>query len=121
MPPHTPPLLATRFVALDDGTSLDLATGGRVWIERRVLDEVARSAWPEVVTRLWRLWHPALAPCVDFGFVNAHEWFEAYALKPSAAPRIRRALRQPASRRSCAPTASSAGSKRPSHDGDHAG
>ena len=85
MPPHTPPLLATRFVALDDGTSLDLASGGRVWIERRVLDDVARAAWPEMVTRLWRLWHPALAPCVDFGFVSANEWFEAYALKPSEA------------------------------------
>jgi hypothetical protein len=78
--PHTPALLATRFVALDDGTSLDLATGGRVWIERRVLDEVARAVWPEMVARLWRLWHPALAPCVDFGFVDANQWFEAYAL-----------------------------------------
>ncbi len=85
MPPHTPPLLATRFVALDDGTSLDLASGGRVWIERRMLDDVARAAWPEMVTRLWRLWHPALAPCVDFGFVSANEWFEAYALWPSEA------------------------------------
>ncbi len=85
MPPHTPPLLATRFVALDDGTSLDLATGGRVWIERRVLDDVARAVWPEMVARLWRLWHPALAPCVDFGFVNANEWFEAYALRPPEA------------------------------------
>ena len=85
MPLNTPPLLAMRFVALDDGTSLDLASGGRVWIERRVLDEVARAAWPEMVTRLWRLWHPALAPCVDFGFVSANEWFEAYALKPSEA------------------------------------
>ena len=85
MPPHPPPLLATRFVALDDGTSLDLASGGRVWIERRVLDDVARAVWPEMVSRLWRLWHPALAPCVDFGFVNANEWFEAYALRPSEA------------------------------------
>ncbi len=85
MPPHTPPLLATRFVALDDGTSLDLATGGRVWIERRVLDDVARAVWPEMVARLWRLWHPALAPCVDFGFVSANEWFEAYALRPPEA------------------------------------
>ena len=59
-----PPLLASRFVALEDGTSLDLATGGRVWIERQVLDEVSRVAWPEQMARLWRLWHPALATCV---------------------------------------------------------
>ncbi len=84
MPAHTPSLMATRFVALDDGTSLDLASGGRVWIERRVLDDVARAVWPEMMARLWRLWHPALAPCVDFGFVSANEWFEAYALRPPA-------------------------------------
>ena len=86
MPPHTPPMLASRFVAIDDGTSLDLATGDRVWIERRVLDDVARAVWPEMVGRLWRLWHPALAPCVDFGFVSATEWFEAYAVRPADAP-----------------------------------
>ena len=80
--PYTPPLLASRFVALDDGMSLDLATGGRVWIERRVLDTIARTLWPPLMSRLWALWHPALAPCVDFGFVNAHEWFEAYAVRP---------------------------------------
>ena len=80
--PYTPPLLASRFVALDDGMSLDLATGGRVWIERRVLDTIARALWPPLMSRLWGLWHPALAPCVDFGFVNAHEWFEAYAMGP---------------------------------------
>ena len=81
MPQHKPSLLASRFVALDDGTSLDLATGGRVWIERRVLDAAAAVAWPEMATRIWRLWHPALAPCVDFGFASTTEWFEAYALQ----------------------------------------
>ena len=80
--PHTPPLLASRFVALDDGMALDLATGGRVWIERRVLDTIARALWPPLMSRLWGLWHPALAQCVDFGFVNVHEWFEAYAVRP---------------------------------------
>ena len=86
MPQHTPSLLASRFVALDDGTSLDLATGGRVCIERRVLDPVAAAAWPGMVARIWRLWHPALATCVDFGFASTTEWFEAYALRaPEAA------------------------------------
>jgi len=82
MPQHTPSLLACRFVALDDGTSLDLATGGRVCIERRVLDAAAAAAWPQMAARIWRLWHPALAPCVDFGFASTTEWFEAYALRP---------------------------------------
>ena len=80
MHPHAPPLIAMRFLDLGDGTSLDLATAGRVWIERRALDEVSRLVWPGVIETLARLWHPAVATCVDFGWANAHEWFEAYAV-----------------------------------------
>ncbi len=87
MHPHAPPLIAMRYLDLGDGTSLDLATAGRVWIERPALDEVSRLVWPGVIETLARLWHPAVATCVDFGWANAHEWF-----KPTSSPNARGSL-----------------------------
>jgi DNA-binding NtrC family response regulator len=71
-------LLVARFVELPAGRALDLSTGRHVVIIRRRLDPVARAVWPTVLDRLASLWHPGIAPCVDFGFTPAGEWFEAY-------------------------------------------
>ncbi len=74
------PLVATRFAPLADGTWRDLATGGVVWLVRRTAADVVRQGWPEQAARVWHLWHPHLAPCVDFGWLGEAEWFDAYAI-----------------------------------------
>jgi DNA-binding NtrC family response regulator len=71
-------MLVARYLEQPDGHALDLATGEQVVIVRRRLDPVARIVWPTVVQRVAGLWHPAIAPCVDFGFSAMGEWFEAY-------------------------------------------
>jgi DNA-binding NtrC family response regulator len=79
MAPLLPQLLAMRFVALDDRTWMDLATGDRVVVVRRTLAGLDARAWPDAVGRLATLWHPALASAIDYGFASAHDWFEVYA------------------------------------------
>jgi two-component system response regulator AtoC len=73
-------LLGSRFQDLGHDTALDLATGGRVWIVRRTLDVIGQAVWPREVDKLAALWHPAIAPCVDFGWTPHGDWFEAYAV-----------------------------------------
>jgi DNA-binding NtrC family response regulator len=77
-------LIGSRFQDLGDDTALDLATGGRVWLVRRTLDSIGRAVWPREIDALAALWHPAVAPCLDFGWTSRGEWFEAYAVEGSA-------------------------------------
>ena len=81
MAARVPPLIAMRFVALDEDTAMDLATGHRVVVVRRRLDAMASVSWPAAIARLSRLWHPSLAPLLDFGPLSQHEWFEAYRVE----------------------------------------
>ena len=83
---HSPlaALIGSRFQDLGDHTALDLATGDRVWLVRRTLDAIGRAVWPREIDALAALWHPAVAPCLDFGWTSRGEWFEAYAVEGSA-------------------------------------
>ena len=85
MTARVPPLIAMRFVALGDDTAMDLATGDRVAVVRRHLDAVASVSWPAAISRLSGLWHPSLAPLLDFGLLGRHEWFEAYQVGTQSA------------------------------------
>jgi hypothetical protein len=77
-------LIGSRFQDLGDDTALDLATGGRVWLVRRTLDQIDRAVWPREIDTLAALWHPAVAPCLDFGWTSRGDWFEAYAAEGCA-------------------------------------
>jgi DNA-binding NtrC family response regulator len=72
-------LVANRFVALNDGTSLDLATATPVALTRCPVAEEVRVTLADTGARLCRLWHPFLAPYLDFGPLGDSEWFEAVA------------------------------------------
>src|SRR5262245_13081889 len=87
-------LVANRFVALNDGTCLDLATATTVAVTRCTVAADARATLADNGARLCQLWHPALAPYLDFGPLGEHEWFEAVAGSSSStwsAPRAARA------------------------------
>ena len=70
-------LVANRFVALQNGTHLDLATSAIVRLTRRPIGEQIRATLEEEGVRLCRLWHPAMSPYLDFGPLGETDWFEA--------------------------------------------
>jgi hypothetical protein len=54
-------LVANRFVALSDGTYLDLASTTTVSLTRCMVSDDVRATVADEGARLCRLWHPALA------------------------------------------------------------
>ncbi len=72
-------LVANRFVALGDGTHLDLATATTAALTRGTIADEARLILADEGARLSRLWHPLLTPYLDFGPLGEREWFEAVA------------------------------------------
>ncbi len=95
-----PLLFADRFVRLQPGEAIDLATARRVWIR-----SVAPGGAADVATWLGRcaalssLWHPGFVPLADFGAVGRHRYFEAWDCPPpeSAGLHGRRLMPLPAS------------------------
>jgi hypothetical protein len=85
--PRMVSLVADRFLPVTPSLARDLATNGmaRLRIERAAGDH---AGWLDRCATLTGLWHPALAPCLDFGAVGAAHRFEAYAvpLPPRPAP-----------------------------------
>jgi DNA-binding NtrC family response regulator len=80
-------LVANRFVALQNGTHLDLATSAIVRLTRRPIEEQMRATLEEEGARLCRLWHPAMSPYLDFGPLGEADWFEAVGIgSPGAIP-----------------------------------
>ena len=73
-------LVANRFVALQNGTHLDLATSAIVRLMRRPIEEQLRATLEEEGARLCRLWHPAMSPYLDFGPLGEADWFEAVGI-----------------------------------------
>ena len=73
-------LVANRFVALQDGTHLDLATSAIVRLTRRPIAEQIRATLEEEGARLCRVWHPGLLPYLDFGALGEADWFEAVGI-----------------------------------------
>jgi transcriptional regulator with AAA-type ATPase domain len=75
-------LVANRFVALSDGTYLDLASATTVSLTRCTVSDDVRATVADEGARLCRLWHPVLAPYLDFGPLGEGDWFEAVATVP---------------------------------------
>jgi DNA-binding NtrC family response regulator len=75
------PLVALRFARLVGGGHVDLATGARVALRTGVVAPSDRIAFDEIGNALMRLWHPGLAPYLDYGPLGADEWFEASSLE----------------------------------------
>jgi DNA-binding NtrC family response regulator/tetratricopeptide (TPR) repeat protein len=73
---------STAASAASDGyRHLDLATGRVVCVRRMpAVDARDQTDWLDRLARLTSLWHPHLAPIVDFGLVGQNERFEALAL-----------------------------------------
>ncbi|MGE5243113.1 MAG: sigma 54-interacting transcriptional regulator [Betaproteobacteria bacterium] len=60
--------MADRFVALDEGAAIDLATGERVlWQPLAAADAAEGRRWAVRCDALRELWHPSIASLVDYG------------------------------------------------------
>jgi transcriptional regulator with AAA-type ATPase domain len=75
-------LVANRFVELSDATYLDLASNSTVALTRCTASDAVRVTLADEGARLCRLWHPVLAPYMDFGPLGECDWFEAVATVP---------------------------------------
>jgi len=71
------PLLALRFAQRADGSYVDLATGRPAVVRVGAVDMSARGELADLGAALASLWHPDLAPYLDFGQIGTTEWFEA--------------------------------------------
>lgn len=72
-------LIADRFVALTPTRWFDLGTGERALLRVEPLAAMdAQASWADRCALLCGLWHPALAPCIDFGVIGDTHRFEAY-------------------------------------------
>src|SRR2546428_9055348 len=80
-------LIADRFVALDESSALDLATGERVVLIVTSADGVSEQRrWALDCERWQKLHHPAIARLVDYGAVGASQRFEAWDRRPGVVP-----------------------------------
>ncbi|MEW5980833.1 MAG: sigma 54-interacting transcriptional regulator [Acidobacteriota bacterium] len=78
-----PAMVMNRFLLRPQRAALDLATGSRVWITRRSIDQGEGPTAACLAGRIAALVHPALARLVDFGADGCGGWIEAWDLDGS--------------------------------------
>ena len=74
--------VADRFVTRRDGTTVDLATGLRVFLRVMPGDAATEVSWTARCDAWFMLQHPAVAPLVDYGHAGRGERFEAWQCGP---------------------------------------
>ncbi len=74
-------LLADRFCSDGSSHAFDVGTASNVWLRvEPMAPGAAQLAWADRCATLTMLWHPWLAPCIDYGEWCKGHRFEAYAV-----------------------------------------
>jgi DNA-binding NtrC family response regulator len=75
-------LQADRFLSDGSGHAFDVGTASSVWLRVEPMAAgAAQLAWADRCATLTMLWHPWLAPCLDYG-----EWYKGYRFEAYAVP-----------------------------------